>query len=245
MTTAADSETLPPAPPPRLDVLVCAPHPDDAELGMAGAMLRFKAEGLRVGVLDLTDGEPTPHGDRATRARETAAASRELGLDWRGNLGLPNRSLEPTLEGRRQLAGVIRRTRPRWLFAPYWVDAHPDHLAAVELIEAARFWAKLSKSDLPGEPHHPERILHYFCVHLRQVVPPAFVLDITPYWEQKLRALSCYASQFIAGRSAVPPTFLDRQRDAAAFFGSLIGTSYGEPFASREPLGLVSLEHVR
>jgi bacillithiol biosynthesis deacetylase BshB1 len=227
-----------------LDVLVCAPHPDDAELGMAGAILRFKDEGLRVGVLDLTDGEPTPHGDRETRAKETAAATAILGLDWRDNLGLPNRSLEHTLEARRQLAGVIRRLRPRWLFAPYWVDAHPDHVAAVELIEAARFWAKLSKSDLPGDPHHPERILHYFCVHLRQVVPPAFVLDISPYWERKLAALRCYASQFLTGRSTEPPTFLDRQRDEAAYCGSLIGTAYGEPFASREPLGLTSLAHV-
>ncbi len=224
---------------------------------MAGAILRFKDEGLRVGVLDLTDGEPTPHGDRETRAKETAAATAILGLDWRDNLGLPNRSLEHTLETRRQLAGVIRRLRPRWLFAPYWVDAHPDHTAAVELIEAARFWAKLSKSDLPGQPHHPERIFHYFCVHLRQVVTPAFVLDISPYWERKLAALRCYASQFWAGRAdgslrdpssphgVTPPHFLDRQRDQAAYFGSLIGAAYGEPFASREPLGLSSLAHVR
>src|SRR5262245_52254041 len=112
---------------PDLDVLVCAPHPDDAELGMAGTILCLKAQGLKLGVLDLTDGEPTPHGDRETRARETAEATRILGLDWRGNLGLPNRSLEPTLEARRQVAGMFRRLKPRWLFAPYWVDAHPDH----------------------------------------------------------------------------------------------------------------------
>jgi LmbE family N-acetylglucosaminyl deacetylase len=140
---------------------------------------------------------------------------------------------------------MIRKLRPRWVFAPYWVDAHPDHVAAVELIEAARFWSKLSKSDLPGEPHHPERIFHYFCVHLRQVVPPAFVLDISHYWERKLAVIACYQSQFVAGRATAPPTFLDRQRDQAAYFGSLIGTAYGEPFASREPLGLTSLANVR
>src|SRR5262245_7505238 len=96
---------------PQLDLLVCAPHPDDPELGLAGARLRVKDEGLRVGVLDPTDAEPTPHGDRQTRAQETAAATAVLGLDWRGNLRLPNRSLEHTLEARRQLAGVIRRLR--------------------------------------------------------------------------------------------------------------------------------------
>ena len=72
-----------------LDVLVIAPHPDDAELGMGGAILRIQAVGMRVGVLDLTDGEPTPHGSPEIRARETAAATEVLGLAWRGNLGLP------------------------------------------------------------------------------------------------------------------------------------------------------------
>ncbi|MEK6237026.1 MAG: PIG-L family deacetylase, partial [Planctomycetales bacterium] len=81
-----------------LDALVVAPHPDDAELGMGGAILKFKSEGWKVGVLDLTDGEPTPQGDPRTRAAETAAATEILGLDWRENLGLVNRSLEPTLE---------------------------------------------------------------------------------------------------------------------------------------------------
>jgi len=225
-----------------LDVLVVAPHPDDAELGMAGAILRFKAEGFRVGVLDLTTGEPTPYGSPELRVKETAAATEILGLDWRHNLGLVNRSLEPTLEARRQLAGVFRTMRPKWIFAPYWVDAHPDHVAATQLIEAARFWAKLSKSDLPGEPFFPSRIYYYFCVHLRQVVQPSFVLDITPYWEQKLAAIRCYESQFITGRPTEPPTFLDRQRDVAAYWGDMIGVRYAEPFATREPLGLSSLK---
>ncbi len=224
-----------------LDVLVVAPHPDDAELGMGGAILKFKAEGLKVGVLDLTDGEPTPHGTLAIRAQETAAASEILGLDWRENLGLANRSLEATLEARGQLAAVFRRTRPRWLFAPYWVDAHPDHLAATELAEAARFWSKLTKSDLPGEPHHPERIFSYYCVHLKLVAQPAFVLDISEQWKQKLAAIACFQSQFVVGRPEEPPTFLDRLRDEAAFWGKSIGTRYGEPFASREPIGLASM----
>lgn len=223
-----------------LDALIVAPHPDDAELGMGGAILRMKAAGWRVGVLDLTDGEPTPRGSRETRAAETAAATKLLGLDWRGNLGLPNRSLEPTLEARRQLAGVFRQRRPRWLFAPYWIDAHPDHLAATELVEAARFWAKLSKSDLPGEPFHPPRVLHYFCVHLRLAVQPAFVLDISPHWDAKRAAIECYQSQF-GGVDAGGASFVERWREWSATWGFLIGTRYGEPFASREPIGLTGL----
>jgi N-acetylglucosamine malate deacetylase 1 len=194
-----------------------------------------------VGVLDLTDGEPTPHGSLEIRARETDAATEILGLDWRGNLGLPNRCLEATLEARRELAVVIRRLRPRWLFAPHWIDAHPDHVAATSLIEAARFWAKLTKTDMPGDPHHPERIYHYYCVHLKTVPQPAFVLDISEYWECKQAAIACYHSQFIAGRPTDQPTVLDRLRDEAAFWGKSIGVRYGEPFACREPVGLTSL----
>jgi len=227
-----------------LDVLVIAPHPDDAELGMGGAICNFLAAGKRVGILDLTSGEPTPHGSLEIRARETAAATKILGVEWRENLGLPNRSVEPTLEARAKLAGVIRRTKPRWLFAPYWVDAHPDHVAATELIEAARFWAKLSKTDMPGEPHHPQRVFYYYCVHLRVVAQPAFVLDITPYWEKKLASISAYESQFITGRSTESPTALDRLRDQAAYWGWSIGTKYGEPFALREAHGVTGFDEV-
>ena len=227
-----------------LDILVVSPHPDDAELGMGGAIMKFQAEGLAVGVLDLTDGEPTPFGSPEVRRQETAAATKVLGIDWRENLGLPNRSLEPTLSARAKLAAVFRRTRPRWIFAPYWVDAHPDHVAATQLIEAARFWSKLTKTDLPGAPFYPERILYYYCVHLRLVPQPALVLDISDYWERKRAALECYRSQFLEGRPQEPPTFLDNLHHQAATWGWSIGVRYGEPFASREPIGLKSMKEV-
>ena len=230
---------------PQLDVLVIAPHPDDAELGMAGGILGMLASGQRVGVLDLTNGEPTPHGSTEIRVKETAAATEVLGLTWRGNLGLTNRCLEATLETRHQLAGVIRQTRPRWLFAPYWVDAHPDHVAATELVDAARFWSKLSKCDIPGEPHHPERIYNYYCVHLKMAPQPAFILDISEYWERKLASIACYESQFISGREHLNPSFLDRLRDEAAYWGKTIGVRYGEPYTSREPIGMSDLRSLR
>lgn len=221
-----------------LDYLVIAPHPDDAELGAGGAILSLKAQGARVGVLDLTDGEPTPFGSPEIRARETQEATAVLGLDWRGNLGLPNRSLVADLDARRKLAAQIRRLRPRILFAPYWEDAHPDHVAASALVDAARFWAKLTKTDLPGEPHYPRQILYYFSVHLRLHVKPALVLDITPHLEAKMRAVACYRSQFVEGRPATPPTLLDDLRDRARYWGWAIGTPYGEPFLCREEVGL-------
>jgi bacillithiol biosynthesis deacetylase BshB1 len=224
-----------------LDVLIVAPHPDDAELGMGGAIVKLIGEGWRVGVLDLTSGEPTPHGSPETRRRETAAATAALGLEWRENLGLPNRSLEPTIENRALVAGVIRQQRPRWLFAPYWVDAHPDHTAATKLVEDARFWAKLTKTDLPGEPHYPERLYYYYCIHLRLAPQPAFVLDISDQWDAKLAAIRSYESQFLIGQPAEPPTLMDRLRDEAAYWGGKIGTRHGEPYASREPIGLSTM----
>ena len=123
-----------------LDALVIAPHPDDAELGMGGTIVKLLRRGWRVGVLDLTDGEPTPHGSPEIRRRETDAASSAMNLTWRFNLGLRNRYLEASIENRQRLAEVFRLARPRWLFAPYWEDAHPDHIAATQLVEAARFW---------------------------------------------------------------------------------------------------------
>lgn len=230
-----------PAPLP-LDLLVVAPHPDDAEIGAAGALLLAKARGQKTGVLELTSGEPTPHGSLEIRARETARATEILQLDWRGNLDLPNRSLEPTLEARRALAEVFRLTQPRLILAPYWEDAHPDHLAANALVDAARFWSKLSRSDLTGTPYHPPRILYYFSVHLRIHPQPAFVLDISSVLPAKMDSIAAYESQFVTGRSQTWPTFLDDIRDRARYWGWSIGKAYGEPYASREPVGLAALD---
>src|SRR3954451_17543478 len=109
-------DTPPPTAP--LDYLVIAPHPDDAELGMGGTIALLLSQGARVGVLELTDDEPTPFGSPEIRARETEAAAAGLGLSWRGNLGLVNRRLEADLVSRARLAGMLRQLRPRVLFAP-------------------------------------------------------------------------------------------------------------------------------
>ena len=221
-----------------LDALIVAPHPDDAELGMGGTIVRLIRDGWRVGILDLTSGEPTPLGSLEKRAEETAAASRALGLTWRENLGLPNRDLEPTLLHRRALTTAFRRIRPRLIFAPYWEDSHPDHVAATALIEAARFWSKLSKSDIPGEPFFPERILYYFSVHLRLIERPAFLFDVSDAMAEKRAAMEAYRSQLVdnqpEGRIGVVQSVLDRNR----YWGHFAGVEYAEPFASREPIGL-------
>ena len=222
----------PPAAP--LDILVVAPHPDDAEIGVGGTLVCCQRQGLSIGIVELTTGEPTPHGSLDIRARETAAATKVLQLDWRHNLGLPNRSLEPTLEARRALASVFRLTRPKLILAPYWEDSHPDHIAASSLTDAARFWSKLSRTDMPGEPYLPPRVLYFFSIHLKIHPQPAFVFDISDAIDTKLEAVRCYESQLVTGRSPEFPTALDDIRDRARYWGWSIGAKYGEPFASRE-----------
>ncbi len=228
----------------QLDVLVVAPHPDDAEISVGGIIAASRSQGMRVGVVELTSGEPTPHGNVATRRLETATATEILDLTWRGNLNLPNRSLQPTLEARRKLAEVFRRTRPRIILAPYWQDAHPDHVAASSLCDDARFWSKLSRSDLDGDPYWPPTLLHFFSIHLRIHPAASIVVDVSPFIETKMDAVKAYHSQLIQGRSPEHPTVVDDIRDRTRYWGWTIGKAYAEPLLNREQVGIRSLNDV-
>jgi N-acetylglucosamine malate deacetylase 1 len=225
-----------------LDVLVVSPHPDDAEISVGGTILTCLARGQRVGVVDLTDGEPTPHGTPQRRREEAERATEILGLTWRHQMQLPNRKLEHTLAARRELASVFRLTRPRILLAPYWEDSHPDHVAASALTDAARFWSKLSRTDMPGERYHPPRIYYYWSIHLRIHPQPAFVVDISDVIERKMDAIACYESQFASGPARAFPTPLDDIHDRARYWGWSIERGYGEPFASREAIRIDDLQ---
>jgi bacillithiol biosynthesis deacetylase BshB1 len=227
-----------------LDLLVVAAHPDDAEISVGGVILASVAAGKRVGVLELTDGEPTPRGTIERRATETAAATQVLGVAWRGNLGLPNRSLQADLDSRERLAKVFRLTRPAVVLAPYWEDAHPDHVAASRLVDDARFWSKLSKTEMAGERFWPPRLYYYFSIHLRIHPRPSFVFDISDQIEAKMQAVACYQSQVIEGRSTEFPTLLDDIRDCSRYWGWTIGRSYGEPLTSREEIGVSAMESI-
>lgn len=220
-----------------MNVLVIGPHPDDQELGMGGTIALLRSHGHAVHLVDMTNGEPTPRGSPEVRAAEAAAAARLLGVE-RTLLGLPNRRVVHSLEARYQLAAVIRRHRPDTLFIPYPVDAHPDHVAVTRIAEDARFDAKLTKTDIPGEPWHPKRILYYFCTHLRMSFQPTFCTDISAFIDAKMAACSCYASQF--GPDG-PPAMV---RAVNAYFGTRLGVAYAEPFFSHEVVGLSRLDHL-
>ncbi|HXF82786.1 MAG TPA: bacillithiol biosynthesis deacetylase BshB1 [bacterium] len=220
-------------------VLAVGPHPDDVEIGMGGTVLLLRAAGHEVVLCDLSDGEPTPIGTPERRAREAADAAQLLGVR-RITLEMPNRYLADSVEHRYRLAAVIREVRPELLFLPYWVDAHPDHVAAASLGEAARFYAKLTKTTIPGEPHYPRRVIHFLCTHYRLHVRPSFILDISAHMETKLRAVAAYGSQF--GPERGNEAFFEHLRAWNRYYGGLIHTAYGEPFVLREEVGLRGLD---
>lgn len=220
-------------------ILIIGPHPDDQELGMGGTIAKLAGQGHQVHLVDMTNGEPTPLGDPATRAAESQAAATALGVR-RTTLDLPNRAVVHDLASRHKLAAVIRRHQADWLFLPYPIDAHPDHIAVTRIGEDARFDAKLSKTDIPGKPCYPKRIIYYFCTHLRLNINPTFCIDISDTLEKKMSAILAYDSQFVRNQSPVP----EMMRTMAAYFGSRIGTKYAEPFFTHEVLGLGGLDQL-
>lgn len=222
-----------------MKILAIGPHPDDVEIGMGGAILGLRARDHEVVICDLTNGEPTPVGSPERRAREAQQAAELLGVD-RITLEMPNRYLMDTVENRTRAAEVIRAVRPDILFLPYWIDAHPDHVAAAQLCEAARFYAKLTKTTIPGEPFYPRRVLHFLTTHYRLYVRPSFVFDISAHIDTKIRAIEAYSSQF--GSERGNEWLLQEVRDWNRYFGGLIGRPYGEPFVCREEIGLTGLD---
>lgn len=218
------------------DVLCIGAHPDDVEIGMGGTIAKMVAQGLDVVIVDLTDGEPTPHGTHEIRLREAAASAESLGVSGRIMMPLVNRELVDTVSARTLLAEIIREHRPRVLFAPYPVDAHPDHIAASAIVEAARFYSKFVKTEMAGEPHFPARVYHYFAVHLRLVAKPSFIVDVSDSIPAKTAALGCYESQF--GAQTANAELLSWVEGQAAVWGALIGCAAGEPFFSREEIGI-------
>lgn len=237
-----------------MNILIIGPHPDDQEIGMGGTIALLADQGHSVLLLDMTDGSPTPHGDRASRLPEAAQAARELSPTGPGThpvrrllLDLPNRRVEHSIEARHRVAGVIRAHQAQVLFMPYPQDAHPDHLAVTRLAEDARFDAKLTKIEMPvppgyariGPPLYPKWVIYYYCSHLRQVPDPSFIMDTTSTQARKRASIEAYATQF--GDHTHNAGLLERFEREDAYFGSRIGVGFGEPFWMREPLGLTGL----
>ena len=227
----------------KLDALVIAAHPDDAEISIGGTVLRLVAAGRRVGVLDLTRGEMGTRGSREDRDRETSQASEVLGLALRRNLNLPDGRVEDDLAAREAVAAVMRETAPHLVLAHHTEDLHPDHAACGRIARQAWYLAGLRRlAELAGGPpaHRPPRLLHF-----QGHVPfePTLVVDVAEVWERKLEAIRCYASQVQPGSPddhgkhfLFGADILARAETKARYWGERIGSTYGEPLFHRGPL---------
>lgn len=212
--------------------LVVSPHPDDSELGIGGTIIKLKEKGHKVFMVDLTSGEPTPYGTEEKRRKETLKATKVLGADERTNLDLENRYLFDDKEARLSLAEKIRKYKPDFIFTPYYEDAHPDHLAATKITEAARFYAKFTKVKLKGSPHYTKYLFYYFASHLRIIPRMSFLVDTSKQFRKKVKAVECYRSQFIdnpGNRAAFD--YIETQNK---YFGKLISCDYAEALFSKE-----------
>ena len=221
----------------KLDVLTVAAHPDDGELGTGGTLLALKAMGYRVGILDLTSGEPTIRGSRETRASEAEAATKILGLDFRQNLDLPTHYLQESVEARIQVAEVYRETHPEDILAQYPDDAHPDHIAASHIAESARFYAKRPTApQWKGTPRYPPRLYYFHEAHKRLHLPISFLVDITAHYGTKLEAIRCYGSQGNLDTGPDAARWWMGTEARARYYGNLAGVEYAEAFHSAEPV---------
>jgi bacillithiol biosynthesis deacetylase BshB1 len=228
------------------DILAIAAHRDDVEQTCGGTLLRAKAQGRRTAILDLTAGEAGTRGSAAERAAEASAAAALLGVTHREALDLPDGAVENTYPNRMKIVRVLRALAPRVVILPYWAARHPDHSTCSVLGYEACFLAGLRKLVTYGAdgeqqtPHRPFKIVY---ASLYADVRPSFVVDITPYIEQRHAALMAYGSQYAnqqAGAGLFVPEEEIRERTfaEARHYGLLGGVRYGEPFVQKE-VGLV------
>ncbi len=223
----------------KVDVLAFGAHPDDVELSVGGCVLRARAEGLSVAICHLTLGEAGTRGDASTRAEESALAASALGVDHLDQLNLGDGLLQDNTASREAVADVIRKRRPSTIFAPYAADLHPDHAATGRIVKSASFLSGVAKWGRSGAAWRPD-VVYYYMMHTP--FEPDMIVDISDVFDDRRKAVACYASQFHDPDSDAPHTFISDEKfwhwweGRAAYFGHFIGARYGEPLRFDGPL---------
>lgn len=227
---------------PHLDCIAVGAHPDDVEIACGGTLARLVQQGYKVGIIDLTDGEPTPHSPGPhVRLEEAERARQTLGVHVRVHLDLPNRRLFDCFEARVALAKQFRKYRPRLVlgFGEKTPMASPDHWQAMQITDAAVFYSRLTKWEehFDGLPVHAISAQLYYTLAFASLAPPPaagyVVVDIAETFETKLAAVRCYQTQFPPAKSYI----FDRLRALAVHCGMAAGFAYGELFYSPRMLG--------
>ena len=227
----------------QLDVLAVFSHPDDAELSVAGTLLKLKSLGYRTGVCDMTRGEMGTRGTPEIRAKEALEAARVMKLDMRLNLDQPDGHVWPTEVARTEFVRVLRTHKPKVLITTHEDDPHPDHAnTSIIVRQAARLATMKRYDEEPGlAPVPMPAIMH--SLFSRRIVP-SFVVDVSEFVVEKMSAIGAYGSQFYNAESKEPATRISRQgflneiEFRMRYFGSLIGVEAGEPFYVREALNV-------
>lgn len=232
-----------------IDILAFAAHPDDVELSAAGTLLKHKALGYSIGIVDLTQGELGSRGTIESRYSEAAAAAAILKLDARVNLKMADGFFTHSEENLRLIIEQIRRFRPKIVLANAITDRHPDHGKGSSLISEACFLAGLKKIETTWDgalqdAYRPQVVYHYI---QDRMIKPDFVVDVTDFVEQKFEAIKAYKSQFWDPNSTEPQTpisgkeFFEFLRGRMAEFGRGIGTQYAEGFTAERYVGVNDL----
>ena len=227
----------------QLDVLAVFSHPDDAELTVAGTLLKLKSLGYRTGVCDMTRGEMGTRGTPEIRAKEALDAARIMKLDVRANLDQPDGHVSPTEVARTAFVRLLRTHKPKVLITTHEDDPHPDHANTSIIVRQAARLASMGRYDEESGlgPVPMPAIMH--SLFSRRIVP-SFVVDVSGFVEEKMASIRAHASQFYSASSQEPQTrisergFLAEIEVRMRYFGSLIGVEAGEPFYVREALNV-------
>ena len=234
----------------KLDILVFAIHPDDAELGCGGTILKHISLGKKVGIVDLTRGELGTRGTPEIREQESKAASKLMGLHTRERLSLPDGFFEINTESRLQIVKQIRKYQPEIVLANAIEDRHPDHGNASTLVSESCFLSGLIKVETSGEDGksqqawRPKVVYNYI---QDRYIHPDFVIDITPFMEKKIEVIKAYKSQMFDPKSTEPVTpisteeFMDFLYARARDIGRIINVKYAEGFTVERAIGTNSL----
>lgn len=222
----------------KIDLLVIAAHPDDAELTSGGTLLAAADQGYATGILDLTRGETGTRGTPETRLKEAAAAAKILKVKVRRNAGLPDARLKVCDEYKVVIAEIIRELKPRTVIVPYWEGRHPDHYTAAALGYEASFIAGLKNYPMNGEAFRPFKVLYAAAY---EDARPNFAVDITKYYDRRREAILCYKSQFSpaksdrGGKVFIPLDELEERMSLQAKqYGRMIGVKYAEGYLVKE-----------
>ncbi|HTJ48618.1 MAG TPA: bacillithiol biosynthesis deacetylase BshB1 [Cyclobacteriaceae bacterium] len=234
----------------KLDILVLCAHPDDAELGCAGTLASHIAKGHKVGIVDLTRGELGTRGTAEDRDREAAESAKILGVHARENLGLKDGFFQNTKEDQLKVIQAIRKYQPSIVLTNAVQDRHPDHGKGAHLTYDSCFLSGLIKIETFDEKGNkqaawrPGAVYHFI---QSQFIKPDFVVDISNYWEIKMKAIMAFKTQFYNPDSKEPetyissPEFLRMVESRATELGHAIGVKHGEGFTVSRYPGVRSL----